>query len=95
MITIFKIFNNFWHKNLVIHNPHSLLTSYDFDGFFAQKLINTYHHRITNFSTILLTLFRHFSTLKKRLRNMFITYFFSFLSFILIKKKVYKINDYQ
>lgn len=62
MINIFKNFNIFWHKNLVIHYPCSLPKSYDFDGFRQQKIVNTYHHRITNFSTILLTLFRSFST---------------------------------
>lgn len=90
MINIFKNFNIFWHKNLVIHYPCSLPKSYDFDGFRQQKIVNTYHHRITNFSTILLTLFRRFSTLLLRLRNVFITYFFSFFYFISIKKKVYK-----
>lgn len=57
-----KNFNNFSHKNLFIHNPPSLLMSYNFDGFFSLFFIIIYHQRITNFSTILLTPFPHFST---------------------------------
>ena len=45
------IFNNFWHKNLVIHYPRSKLESYNFDGFLRKIIIKNCYKLFITFSS--------------------------------------------